>query len=88
MKKEAIRKQLKILLIEELVLQDMTPEDMKDDERLFDGGLGLDSLDAVEIVVILHRSFGLEVKDAKLGRRIFQTIDTLTNWVYENQQTR
>lgn len=79
-----IRKKLKELLVENLSLEDVTPEEIKDDEILFGEGLGLDSLDAVEIVVLLQRNFGLEVKDMKEGRKIFYSIDTLANYVYEN----
>ena len=80
-----IRKKLKELLVENLSLEDVSPEEIKDDEILFGEGLGLDSLDAVEIVVLLQRNFGLEVKDMKEGRRIFYSIDTLANYVYENR---
>ncbi len=60
-------------------------EEIKDDEILFGEGLGLDSLDAVEIVVLLQRNFGIEVKDMKEGQKIFYSIDTLANYVYENR---
>lgn len=80
-----IRKKLKELLVENLSLEDVSPEEIKDDEILFGEGLGLDSLDAVEIVVLLQRNFGLEVKDMKEGRKIFYSIDTLANYVYENR---
>ncbi len=80
-----IRKKLKELLVENLSLEDVSPEEIKDDEILFGEGLGLDSLDAVEIVVLLQRNFGLEVKDMKEGRKIFYSIDTLANYVYENK---
>ncbi len=79
-----IRKKLKVLLVENLSLEDVSPEEIKDDEILFGEGLGLDSLDAVEIVVLLQRNFGLEVKDMKEGQKIFYSIDTLANYVYEN----
>jgi acyl carrier protein len=79
-----IRDKLKKLLVEHLSLEDVTPEEIKDDEILFGDGLGLDSLDAVEIVVLLQRSFGLEVKDMEKGREIFHSIDTLARYVYEN----
>ena len=79
-----IRKKLKALLVENLSLEAINPEEIKDDEILFGEGLGLDSLDAVEIVVLLQRNFGLEVKDMKEGRKIFYSIDTLANYVYEN----
>ena len=79
-----IRARLKQLLVTHLSLEDVRPEDIKDDEPLFNEGLGLDSLDAVEIVVLLQRNFGLEVKDMEKGRRIFQSVNTLANYVYEN----
>jgi len=79
-----IRKKLKELLVEHLSLEDIKPEDIKDDEVLFGDGLGLDSLDAVEIVVLLQRNFGLEVKDMNKGREIFYSIDTLAKYVVEN----
>lgn len=79
-----IRKLLKELLIESLSLEDIAPADIADDEILFGEGLGLDSLDAVEIVVLLQRNFGLEVKDMKEGKEIFYSIDTLSKYVYEN----
>ena len=68
---EQIRKKLKKLLVTNLSLADIKPEDIKDDEILFEEGLGLDSLDAVEIVVLLQRNFGLEVKDMDQGKKIF-----------------
>ena len=79
-----IRKKLKVLLVENLSLEDVAPEEIKDDEILFGEGLGLDSLDAVEIVVLLQRNYGLEVKDMEKGREIFYSIDTLARYVYEN----
>lgn len=82
-----IRKLLKELLVENLSLEDIRPEDIKDDEVLFGDGLGLDSLDAVEIVVLLQRNFGLEVKDMKQGREIFYSVDTLAKYIYVNKKT-
>ena len=82
-----IRKLLKELLVENLSLEDIRPEDIQDDEILFGEGLGLDSLDAVEIVVLLQRNFGLEVKDMKQGREIFYSVDTLARYIYENKKT-
>jgi len=84
---DEIRKLLKQLLVENLSLEDILPEDIKDNEILFGDGLGLDSLDAVEIVVLLQRNFGLEVKDMKQGREIFYSVDTLARYIYENKKT-
>ena len=79
-----IRKKLKELLVESLSLEDVDPEKIKDDEVLFNEGLGLDSLDAVEIVVLLQRNFGLNIKDINEGMKVLYSIETLTNYVYEN----
>jgi acyl carrier protein len=78
-----IRLKLKTLLIEHLNLQDVTIEQIKDDSPLFGGDIGLDSLDAVEIVVILQRHFGVEIKDMDVGRRVFQSVNSLADYVYE-----
>ena len=81
---EQIRKEIKELLVVNLELEDITPEEIGDDELLFEEGIGLDSLDAVEIVVLLERNYGLSIVDEEQAREIFQSMDTLARWVYEN----
>ena len=78
-----IRQKLKTLLVDNLNLQDVTPEQIEDNAPLFGGEIGLDSLDAVEIVVILQRHFGVEIKDMDVGRRVFQSVNTLAEHIYE-----
>ncbi|RKX47516.1 MAG: acyl carrier protein [Verrucomicrobia bacterium] len=78
-----IREKLKVLLVDQLSLEDVTPDEIEDDAELFGEGLGLDSLDAVEIVVMLQRNFGMEVKDMEKSREVFRTIGTLAEYVYE-----
>jgi len=78
-----IKKELKVLLVEQLSLEDITPEEIGDDMQLFGEGLGLDSLDAVEIVVLLQRNFNLEVKDMEQSREVFRSISSLAEYVYK-----
>ena len=79
-----IRKKLKELLVTSLSLEGVKPEEIKDDAVLFGEGLGLDSLDAVEIVVLLQRNWGIDVKDMNEGRKAFVSIDTLANYIYDH----
>ena len=82
---DELRQELKKLLVENLSIEDATPADIGDDMPLFgDGGLGLDSLDGVEIVVMLQRHYGLDVKDMQKGREIFQSVNTLAQYVLDH----
>lgn len=76
-----LKQKLKQMIIEELQIEDVTPEEIDDDAPLFGEGLGLDSLDAVELVVQLQVHFGVEIKNIEEGRPALQSINTLADFV-------
>jgi acyl carrier protein len=77
--------ELKKIIIKELFLEDITPEEIDDNAPLFGEGLGLDSLDAVELVVIIQKHFNVEIKDMDEGRVAFESINSLASFIGEHQ---
>jgi len=78
-----LKRRLKELLIERLKFEDMTPDDIADAEPLFEGGLGLDSIDALEIVVMLESEFGIKVKNEASARNYFKSVASLAQLIEE-----
>lgn len=78
--------ELKEALIESLNLEDSTPADIENDAPLFgDNGLGLDSIDALEIILILERNYGIRVENPAKGKEIFYSIRTLADFITANR---
>ena len=73
--------ELKAKIIESLKLQDITPEQIDDDAPLFGTGLGLDSIDALELVVLLEKDYGIVIKDIEEGRPAFRSVRTLADFI-------
>ncbi|MDA3915348.1 MAG: phosphopantetheine-binding protein [Deltaproteobacteria bacterium] len=80
-----LNRKLKEMIIEELQIEDLTPDEIDDDTPLFGEGLGLDSLDAVELVVQLQVYFGVEIKNIEEGKPALQSINTLAQFVKTKQ---
>lgn len=85
---EALKSELKKLIVETLKLEDVSPQEIVDDAPLFREGLGLDSIDALELTVALEKRYGLSIPDEDVGKRAFASIDTLATFVAENRQDR
>ena len=82
----ALKEDLKKVIVEGLFLEDIKPEEIEDNEPLFGNeSLGLDSLDAVELVVQIQKHFGVEIKNIEEGTVAFQSINTLAAFIEERQ---
>lgn len=86
---EDLKYQLKRQIVEELNLQDIKPEDIPDDAPLFGEGLGLDSIDALELVVLMEKYHGVKILDETVGKRVLASINTMAEFIQEeNLKTR
>ena len=78
--------QLKKQIIEVLNLEDMTPEDINAEAPLFGEGLGLDSIDALELIVLLEREYGIKLSNPAEGKQIFKSIASIADYVSKNRK--
>ncbi len=83
---EKLKQELKEALIQSLNLEDVTVEDIIDSDPLFGDGLGLDSIDALEIILILERNYGIRLTKPEEAKEIFYSIDTLSDYVSKNRK--
>ena len=80
-----LKQQLKKQIVEFLNLTSVNPDDIKDDQPLFGEGLGLDSIDSIELIVLLGREYGIDIKDPKEGRKVLVDINTMTAYIEEHR---
>ena len=81
-----LKENLKAQIIEQLNLEDLTPADIQDDAPLFgDQGLGLDSIDALEFIVLLDSNYGIKISDPSEGKEIFESVNTLAAYITKHQ---
>lgn len=78
--------QLKKQIIEALNLEDMTVEDIDAQAPLFGEGLGLDSIDALELIVLLEREYGIKLSNPAEGKQIFKSIASIADYVSKNRK--
>jgi acyl carrier protein len=79
-----LKEQLKKQIIQFLNLTDLTPEDISDNEPLFGGGLGLDSIDSLELIVLLKKEYGIDIKDPREGRKVLVDVATMAEYIQEH----
>ena len=78
--------ELKEQLIDVLNLEEMTPEDIDTDAPLFGDGLGLDSIDALEIIVLMEKKYGIKLANAAEGKAIFTSVRSIAEYVSKNRK--
>ncbi len=84
--KEQLVQELKEAIIEALNLEEIQPDDIDPSTPLFREGLGLDSIDALEIIIILDRKYGIKLANPAESKAIFYSIDTLADFVEQNRK--
>jgi acyl carrier protein len=77
--------ELKKEIIKVLNLEGMTPEGISDDDELFGQGLGLDSIDALELIVLLEKNYGIKLKDPTQGKEIFKSVRVMAEFIHANR---
>lgn len=82
---DALKQELKEKIIAVLNLEDVSASDISNNDPLFGEGLGLDSIDALELIVLLDKDYGIKLTDPKEGKNIFQSIDTMADYITANR---
>jgi len=81
-----LKQAVKAMIIQRLKLEGMTPEEIEDQAPLFGEGLGLDSIDALELVLGVEQTFGVKIEDEAAGMKAFRNVDSLTAFIQEHKQ--
>ncbi|MCH3923876.1 MAG: phosphopantetheine-binding protein [Bacteroidales bacterium] len=76
---------LKKEIIEVLNLEDIVPEDIDENAPLFGEGLGLDSIDALELIVLMEKNYGIKLKDPAQGKEIFKSLTVMADYIQKNR---
>jgi acyl carrier protein len=77
--------ELKKSIIEQLNLEDMEVSEIENDDHLFGDGLGLDSIDALELIVLLEKDYGIKLTDPNQGKEIFNSVNTMADFIEKNR---
>ncbi len=83
---EELIKELKEEIIKVLNLEEMAPEDIDENDALFGEGLGLDSIDALELIVLLEKKYGIKLASPAEGKEIFKSVASIADFVSKNRK--
>jgi len=84
---EDLKVTLKQQIIDSLNLQGMKPEDIDDNAALFGDGLGLDSIDSLELMVLMERNYGIKIEDAREGRKVLTSVASMAEYITEHRKS-
>lgn len=82
---DELKRQLKQQIIEVLSLEEINPEDIVDSEPLFGEGLGLDSIDALELIVLMEKNYGIRLNNPAEGKAIFASLYTMADYIAQHR---
>lgn len=80
---ENIHDRLKHIIVETLNLDDITPEEIGNDQSLFGTGLGLDSIDVLELVVRIEKEYNVKIENSEIAKKVLQSVNTLATYIQE-----
>jgi acyl carrier protein len=83
---EELTGELKVKIIETLGLIDVKPEDIGDDNRLVGGDLGIDSIDVLELVMMIEKDYGVKIENKELGVKVFASVRALAAHIFQNKK--
>jgi acyl carrier protein len=85
---EGLVSELKVKIIKTLGLMDVTPEDIKDDSPLVGGDTGIDSIDVLELVMMIEKDYGVKIDSKELGAKVFASVRALATHIFNNQRQK
>ena len=85
---EELIAELKTKIIQTLGLMDVKPDDIKDDAQLVGGDMGIDSIDVLELVMMIEKDYGIKIESKELGAKVFASVHALSTYIFENRQRK
>lgn len=83
----ALIKELKVKIIDTLNFEDVRPDDIVEDHQLVGGELGIDSIDVLELVMMIDKDYGIKIDNKELGEKVFANLTSLARFIYENSSS-